>query len=295
MKSDNKIIAIGGGHGLGCVLASLQEFGQNVTGIVATTDNGGSTGRIRQSEGGIAWGDLRNCLNQLITSPTIESMLFEYRFSCQGELYDHNLGNLILTALSNLSVRPLDAINVIRQILKIEVQLLPMSEYPADLTALSVKGDMIIGETSIDTMDDDIIHLDVSPRIPATEEALTAINQANAIIFGPGSFLTSIMPSLLIKEIGHAIAKNKNAPVILIENLADEYGPAGRMSLETKIQWCEQSCENRPIDIILGPKADPSFPRASSYIEAALSSPIHAWRHDPKKLRDALVKLLKIS
>ena len=82
-----KVVAIGGGHGLGrLMLAALKDFGANATGIVATTDNGGSTGRIRQCQGGIAWGDTRNCINQLITEPNISSMMFEYRFRGAGEL-----------------------------------------------------------------------------------------------------------------------------------------------------------------------------------------------------------------
>lgn len=79
--------------------------------IVTTTDNGGSTGRIRDNHGGIAWGDLRNCLNQLITEPITASALFEYRFAGNGELSGHNLGNIILKALEDMHIRPLDTIN----------------------------------------------------------------------------------------------------------------------------------------------------------------------------------------
>ncbi|MFA0698844.1 2-phospho-L-lactate transferase CofD family protein, partial [Vibrio sp. 10N.222.49.C9] len=93
--SSKKVVAIGGGHGLGRILAALKDFGSNATGIVTTTDNGGSTGRIRYCQGGIAWGDTRNCINQLITEPSISSMMFEYRFRGAGELDGHNLGNLI--------------------------------------------------------------------------------------------------------------------------------------------------------------------------------------------------------
>ena len=100
---NKKIVAIGGGHGLGRILAALKGFGSNATGIVTTTDNGGSTGRIRHCQGGIAWGDTRNCINQLITEPSLESIMFEYRFKGAGELDGHNLGNLMLTALDNLS------------------------------------------------------------------------------------------------------------------------------------------------------------------------------------------------
>ena len=75
----DRVVALGGGHGLGRVMSALSSLGSRLTGIVTTTDNGGSTGRIRRSEGGIAWGDTRNCLNQLITEPSVASAMFEYR------------------------------------------------------------------------------------------------------------------------------------------------------------------------------------------------------------------------
>ncbi|MCG6522837.1 2-phospho-L-lactate transferase CofD family protein, partial [Vibrio parahaemolyticus] len=78
------------------VMSSLSSLGSRLTGIVTTTDNGGSTGRIRRSEGGIAWGDMRNCINQLIAEPSVASAMFEYRFGGNGELSGHNLGNLML-------------------------------------------------------------------------------------------------------------------------------------------------------------------------------------------------------
>jgi hypothetical protein len=99
----DRVVALGGGHGLGRVMSSLSSLGSRLTGIVTTTDNGGSTGRIRRAEGGIAWGDMRNCLNQLITEPSVASAMFEYRFGGNGELSGHNLGNLMLKALDHLS------------------------------------------------------------------------------------------------------------------------------------------------------------------------------------------------
>lgn len=102
----NAVVALGGGHGLGRLLSSLSFLKERLTGIVATTDNGGSTGRICSQQGGIAWDDLRNCLNQIIAKLTIASNLFEYRFADSGELKGHNLGNLILTALENMQIRP---------------------------------------------------------------------------------------------------------------------------------------------------------------------------------------------
>ena len=148
----DRVVAIGGGHGMGRVLSSLSFLGQRLTGIVTTTDDGGSTGRLRKSQECIAWGDLRNCLNQLVTDPSIGSLLIEYRFAGKGELAGHNLGNLMLLALDNLCVRPLDAIKLISDMLKIESQLLPMSEFPTDLCAHMECGTQILGEVSIDQL-----------------------------------------------------------------------------------------------------------------------------------------------
>ena len=287
-----KIVAIGGGHGLGRMLAALKDFGSNATGIVTTTDNGGSTGRIRDCQGGIAWGDTRNCINQLITEPSISSMMFEYRFKGTGELNGHNLGNLMLTALDNLSVRPLDAIQLIRNMLKVEVNILPMSEHPSDLKALSVEGKWVHGETSVDEMEEDLQRLDLEPEVPATQETVTAIEQADCIILGPGSFLTSVMPPLLLPEIGYAIFRNNCAKLIFIENLSPEYGPAGRMTLRQKIEWCERACRGRKIDVLLSDTEHPDLKEKWNCVVEDLASPNRDWRHDREKLHRAVVKQL---
>ncbi|WP_428772035.1 YvcK family protein [Vibrio sp.] len=289
---NKKVVAIGGGHGLGRMLAALKDFGNNATGIVTTTDNGGSTGRIRHCQGGIAWGDTRNCINQLITSPSISSMMFEYRFKGAGELNGHNLGNLMLTALDNLSVRPLDAINLIRNMLKVDVNIVPMTEHPSDLTALSVNGNWVTGETSVDEMEEDLRRLDLSPEVPATREAVMAVEQADCIILGPGSFLTSIMPPLLLPELAQAIANNRKAKLIFVENLSPEYGPAGRMSLQTKLEWCERACQARRIDVLLGDKPHPDLAEHWRCVTTELASPNRDWRHDRLKLTQAIEELI---
>lgn len=289
-KSNTKIVAIGGGHGLGRMLAALTDFGNNASGIVTTTDNGGSTGRIRHCQGGIAWGDMRNCINQLITEPSISSMMFEYRFKGAGELDGHNLGNLMLTALDNLSVRPLEAIRLIRNMLGVDVNILPMSEHPSDLKALSIDGRWVMGETSVDEMEDDLQRLDLEPEVPATSEAIECINEANAIILGPGSFLTSIMPPILLPELARAIANNQSAKLIFVDNLSPEYGPAGRMSTKTKLEWCERACHGRKIDLLLTPDTSVELTENWCCDIVDLASPNRAWRHDRDKLKSVIEK-----
>lgn len=290
-KKQPKIVAIGGGHGLGRVLSALSDHGEHVTGIVTTTDNGGSTGRIRACQGGIAWGDTRNCINQLITEPSIGSMIFEYRFKGNGELDGHNLGNLMLTALDNLSIRPLDAINLIRDMLKVPTQIVPMSEHPADLAAQTRSGAIISGETDVDDLPEPPARLMLDPVVPATKEAVSAIHHADLVILGPGSFLTSVMPPLLLPEISRAL-KQTDAKVIFIRNLDKEAGPAGQMSLDTMLAWCERSMGGRRVDIVLGPDTL-ALSEGHVQMEADLASANHQWRHDRDKLAEAIEQVLR--
>ena len=283
----DRVVAIGGGHGMGRVLSSLSFLGTRLTGIVTTTDDGGSTGRLRKSQECIAWGDLRNCLNQLVTEPSIGSQLFEYRFTGRGELAGHNLGNLMLLALDNLCVRPLDAIRLISDMLHIAPSLLPMSEHPTDLCAHTVCGDQILGEVSIDLLTTPPRALSLNPIVPATREAIDALSQADMIILGPGSFLTSIMPPLLLSEIAEAI-RSSGAIVVFISNLVAENGPAGKLTLSHQHRWLEERIGQGRIDAILAPEGHGAPELQHCLIQASLGEAALPHRHDRLKLRQAL-------
>jgi uncharacterized cofD-like protein len=288
----DRVVAIGGGHGMGRVLSSLSFLGQRLTGIVTTTDDGGSTGRLRKSQECIAWGDLRNCLNQLVTDPGIGSQLFEYRFNGRGELAGHNLGNLMLLALDNLCVRPLDAIRLISDMLKIEPQLLPMSELPTDLCAHTVCGDQILGEVSIDQLTTPPRALSLSPTVPATCEAVQALTQADMIILGPGSFLTSVMPPLLLDEVAGAI-RDSQAIVVFVCNLVAENGPAGQLALPEQHRWLEERIGQGRVDAILAPEGLSVPELADCLIQAELGEVALPHRHDRLKLRQALDEVIQ--
>jgi uncharacterized cofD-like protein len=221
----DRVVALGGGHGLGRVMSSLSSLGSRLTGIVTTTDNG-STGRIR-SEGGIAWGDMRNCINQLIAEPSVASAMFEYRFSGNGELSGHNLGNLMLKALDHLSVRPLEAINLIRNLLKVDAFLIPMSEQPVDLMALDHEGHEVYGEVNIDQLDSVPQELMLTPPVPATREAVEAIAEADLILIGPGSFYTSLLPILLLDEMAQALRRTRRQWCLSITSAKSTARPRG--------------------------------------------------------------------
>ncbi|MBM6606043.1 MULTISPECIES: uridine diphosphate-N-acetylglucosamine-binding protein YvcK [Leclercia] len=285
----DRVVALGGGHGLGRVMSSLSSLGSRLTGIVTTTDNGGSTGRIRRSEGGIAWGDMRNCLNQLITEPSVASAMFEYRFGGNGELSGHNLGNLMLKALDHLSVRPLEAINLIRNLLKVDAFLIPMSELPVDLMAIDADGHEVYGEVNIDQLTVAPKELMIYPSVPATREAVEAIGEADLILIGPGSFYTSLMPLLLINELAQALRRTP-APVVYIGNLGRELSPAAAsLTLANKLQLMEERVGKKIIDaVVVGPKVDTSGMEGRVVIQEPLEASDIKYRHDRHLLRVAL-------
>ncbi|AIR68382.1 gluconeogenesis factor YvcK family protein [Dickeya fangzhongdai] len=285
----DRVVALGGGHGLGRVMSSLSFLGPRLTGIVTTTDNGGSTGRIRRSEGGIAWGDTRNCLNQLITAPSVASAMFEYRFSGNGELSGHNLGNLMLKAMDHLSVRPLEAINLIRNLLKVDALLIPMSEQPVDLLAIDAQGNPVYGEVAVDqlaTLPQDLM---LYPAAPATREALTAIAEADLILIGPGSFLTSLMPPLLLADLAQSL-HDARAPVVYIGNLGDEQSRiATRLTLAQKLQLIESKIDRRIIDaVVVAPRTDTRGVDDRLIIQQPLAAQDVPHHHDRILLRAAL-------
>lgn len=284
------VVALGGGHGLGRVMSSLSSLGSRLTGIVTTTDNGGSTGRIRRSEGGIAWGDMRNCLNQLITEPSIASKMFEYRFAGTGELSGHNLGNLMLKSLDHLSVRPLEAINLIRNMLKVDAQLIPMSESPVDLMAIDDMGNEVYGEVNVDALKVLPQELRLYPPVKATTEALEAIHRSDLILIGPGSFFTSLMPLLLLDDIADAL-RESSAPMVYIGNLGKELSTsAANLSLAEKLVMMEKHIGRKKIDaLIVGPRTDVSQLRLErKIVQRVLEADDVPYRHDRKLLLQAI-------
>lgn len=296
LNSLNHVVAIGGGHGLGRVMSALNFLGSRLTGIVTTTDNGGSTGRIRTQQGGIAWGDLRNCLNQIITTPSTASMLFEYRFSGEGELSGHNLGNLMLKALENIKVRPLLGVNLIRELLHVDPFLIPMSEKPVHLSAIMPSGATVLGEVNIDNLTELPTHLSLVPNVAATPEAVQAIEQAELILFGPGSFLTSILPPILASEIKTAIANSK-AIKIFIDNLGLEYSPSAQLSLANKIAWLHHYIGKNCINGIITPpytSIDTNLLQQMTIITRQLNADDISYRHDREKLACAIDELIKL-
>lgn len=286
------VVAIGGGHGLGRVLSTLSFLGEQLTGIVATTDNGGSTGKLRKRKSTIAWGDLRNCLTQLVDQNSIGSQVFNFRFGGNDELSGHNLGNLIFYALNDIHTRPLDSIKVIRSLLRVKTDVHPMSETPTDLMAFYAEGRCRVGELSVDDMATMPENIMLAPSVKALPETIQSIENADLIILGPGSFLTSVVPPLLIRNIVNAIVNSK-AHCVFIDNIVAENSPAGELTIDEKLTWLHQNLGCQPVDSVITDDM-----QATSSLVPLIQQPLASQRveyfHDKIKLIDALEKCISV-
>ncbi|NQY49442.1 MAG: YvcK family protein [Colwellia sp.] len=280
------IVAIGGGHGLGRVLSTLSFMGHQLTGIVTTTDNGGSTGRLRKRSSTIAWGDLRNCLTQLVDENSIGSQLFNFRFEGEDELGGHNLGNLILYGLGKVQSSPMDSIKLVRRLLRVKTQVLPMSETPTDLMAFYPEGRCRLGELSVDEMPIMPKDLMLAPLVKSVQPCIDAINNADLIILGPGSFLTSVVPPLLVRDIAKAIDKRKGH-CVFIDNIVAENSPAAKLTLDEKLNWIEDNIGCLPIDSVIC-QDEHIYSDRVNVICQDLSHNKVAHHHDNEKLIHAL-------
>ena len=286
------VVAIGGGHGLGRVLSTLSFLGNQLTGIVTTTDNGGSTGRLRKRNSSIAWGDLRNCLTQLVDDKSIGSQLFNYRFDGQGELGGHNLGNLILYGLGQIQSRPLDSIKLVSRMLRVKTAVLPMSETPTDLIAFYPEGRCRVGELSVDEMPIMPKNLMLAPLVKSIEPCIDAIKNADLIILGPGSFLTSIVPPLLVRDISNAISKC-NAHCVFIDNIVPEHSPSAKLSLDEKLKWIEANVGSLLVDSVICQDENVSSELVSIICQDLTCDKIET-HHDKDKLISALEKCIEL-
>jgi len=220
------ITCIGGGHGLARLLKSLSKRqGFKLNAIVCTSDNGGSTGRLRQAGTEIGWGDVRHCMSQLSEPTSAGHVLLNHRFEARNELDDHALGNLILDALSNYTVRATDAVAVLTRMLDIQANILPMSDDSCDLEVMTTAGEHMIGELEIAQTEKRLNYntLGLTNNPKPTAEVLKTIAQSDLILLAPGSFVTSILPALLMQDVIEGI-NSVDCPFVMLANLEDEPG-----------------------------------------------------------------------
>ncbi len=215
-----RIVVIGGGTGLSSLLRGLKRYvstgkdaaqpSVEITAVVTTTDDGGSSGRLRREFDVLPPGDIRNCMVALSEDEALLSRLFNYRFAAGRGLKGHSFGNLFLTALTELTGDFPQAVRVSSEILASRGRIFPSTADDVALEAILENGRIVAGETRISRTRSRISEIRLKPRscrpLPAT---LDAFAEADLITFGPGSLYTSIVPNLLVKGVPEAIESSR--------------------------------------------------------------------------------------
>jgi len=204
-----RIVAIGGGTGLPHLLSGLKSYTDKLTAVVTVADDGGSSGRLRRDLHILPPGDLRNCLVALAETEPLMAELFQHRFTRQGSLSGHSFGNLFIAALTEVTGDFGEALRASSKVLAVSGQVLPVTFDDVRLNAVMADGRKVQGESRISATGASIQRLSLEPAdARPNPEVLQAIASADAIVMGPGSLYTSILPNLLVPGVAKAVERS---------------------------------------------------------------------------------------
>lgn len=224
-----RIVVIGGGTGLPVILNNLRNRNVDITAVVTVADDGGSSGTLRNYINVVPPGDIRNVMVALSDLPGIEKQLFQYRFNSKDQFFaGHALGNLIIAALSEMRGGIFDAVQELSEMMKVDGHIYPAANEPLELNAEFSDGTTLSGESEITAANKLIKRVwvettDDSHHPEAVDEVVDAIMNADQIVLGPGSLFTSILPNLMIENVGKAVVETE-ADVIYICNIMTQKG-----------------------------------------------------------------------
>lgn len=313
LRRGPRIVAIGGGHGLATLLRGLKEHSHHITAVVTVADDGGSSGRIRQSLGILPPGDIRNCLAALSNDEALLTQLFQYRFpdSLQG-LDGHSFGNLFISALAEITGSFEEAVAESGRVLSVHGRVLPATLHDvrllADVALPNLIGEVRVeGESRIPRSSGKVRRIWLEPNDPpAYPQVIQAILAADLILIGPGSLYTSILPNLLVPDIVKAISASR-AFKVFICNVANQPGETDDYTCRDYVMAIDEHSKRRLLDIVVCNDSQPPIPGLDiNYVQSQHGIEEHypvyrtdvidesqPWRHDSRKLAQVLIDLLE--
>jgi len=306
-----RIVTIGGGHGLSTLLRGLKVHTRNLTAVVTVADDGGSSGRLRESFGILPPGDIRNCLAALSNDETLLTQLFQYRFSGEPGLDGHSFGNLFISALSDITGSFEGAIAESGRALSVRGRVLPSTLHSvklvADIRLPFVQNEVRIeGESHIPEAAGRVRRVWLEPNdAPAFPPVISAILDADMIVVGPGSLFTSILPNMLVNDLMAAL-RVSSAFKVFVCNIATQAGETDAFTCYDHVRSLEEHVGEDLFDVVLcNDNYEPKLGESSQWVvadersmndarvyTADLVDPDHPWRHDSVKLGQILVDLL---
>lgn len=246
-----RIVVIGGGTGLSVILRGLKEQPLDITAIVTVADDGGSSGILRSELHIPPPGDIRNVLTALADVEPLLSDMMKYRFSAGNGLAGHNLGNLILAAMTDITGDFVTAVRELSRVFAVRGRVLPAAGHAIVLKAEMSDGTIVEGESKIPKAGGRIKRVFVEPPdVQPLPDAIEAIEEADAILLGPGSLYTSVMPNLLVPGIAESIAKS-DAVKIFICNVMTQPGETDDYSVSDHLQAIREHVGHDLVDFVI--------------------------------------------
>ena len=305
-----RVAAIGGGHGLASLLRGLKEHTHNLTAVVTVADDGGSSGRLRESLGILPPGDIRNCLAALSSDENLLTQLFHYRFSGAGGLDGHSFGNLFITALSDITGSMEEAVAESGRVLSVHGRVLPSTLHNvrlvADLRVPHATNEIRVeGESRIPEAAGRVKRVWLQPDdAQAFPPVIRALLSAEMILVGPGSLYTSILPNLLVPDLLAALRASR-AVKVFICNIAAQTGETEAYTVTDHLRALREHLGEDLFDLVLvNDNYDERLERGIEFIRADAEILADArvytadlvdvsvpWRHDSEKLASVLMNL----
>ncbi len=284
-----KIVIFGGGSGLSQMLKGLKLFPIDITAVVSVSDNGGSTLRLRKDFKIPAVGDISKVMLAMSNTDKDIVNLMNYRFTHSRALGNHSIKNLLLTALLEQKGNFTNAIPVFSKLLDIEGQVLPITEDNAELLAITDDNKKVIGESNITKTKKKIKKVMYDRKVKANPDVLTAIKEADLIIFSAGSLLTSILPNIIINSVVEAINKSK-APKLYICNLVTQPGETDNFKVSDHIKILNEYLGKNAINMVIANDSPIPPDLATKYATEEQKDPVIIDEKELKKLKVRVIK-----
>lgn len=302
-----RVVALGGGHGLHASLSALRLISTDLTAIVTVADDGGSSGRIRRELGLLPPGDLRMALAALAGTDADHVLwgeLLQHRFGGTGALAGHPVGNLVLAGWMDRFGDPVEALRRVGEVVGAAGRVLPMSPVPLDIVAEVDRFDPhdparirhIRGQSSVAATPGRVRSVRLlPPGAPACALAVDAVREADVVVLGPGSWFTSVIPHLLLHELGMALERTP-ATLVVTMNLVPQAGETDEFSPEEYLRVLHEHAAGLRIDaVVADTEAVPDHRMLRSYtagigaklILADIAARDEPGRHDAKRLAGA--------
>ncbi|MBQ8535380.1 MAG: YvcK family protein [Bacilli bacterium] len=246
-----KIVVFGGGTGISYLLRGLKDFPVDITAVIAVSDNGRSTGKLRKEFHTPAVGDIRKVITNLsqIDEPIKDMM--SYRFKTSSDLDGHAVGNLILTAMLDITGSLKESIASLSKILDVRHTVLPISE-DSDLTLMGLdeNGNVIEGEEEITQTDAKIEKIFYKNEPKVLPEVVEAVNEADLIIFSMGSLYTSILPNIICKDVKKALDKS-TAPIMYLCNIVTQPGETDDFTVGDHVKLLNRYLDKKKVNVVI--------------------------------------------